>query len=142
MNPFMIFLMMKYSHLIYSLSIDGNCCDSDNTDDDDSDDDEICYIRDHREENNDTMELLIVWISGKREWSNIKNVKKDFPNIVSKYINDKGIKLDSSKRKRISISEILRESEHGKNEQMWWIIMLFINCLSHKINLNHSTMSI
>ena len=107
--------MMKYSHLIYSLSIDGSCCDSDNTDDDD---DEICYICDHREENNGTMELLIVWTSGKREWSNIKNVKKDFPNIVSKYINDKGIKLDSSKRKRISISEILRDSEHGKNEQM------------------------
>ena len=118
MNPFMIFLMMKYSQLIYSLSIDGDCCDSDNSDDDDSDDDEICYIRDHREENNGTMELLIVWTSGKREWSNIKNVKKDFPNIVSKYINDKGIKLDSSKRKRISISEILRESEYGKNEQM------------------------
>ena len=116
MNPFMIFLMMKYSHLIYSLSIDGNCCDSDNTDDDDSDDDEICYIRDHREENNGTMELLIVWTSGKREWINIKNVKKDFPNIVSKYINDKGIKLDSSKRKRISMSEILRESEYGTNE--------------------------
>ena len=115
---FMNILMMKYSHLISSLSIDGSCCDSDNTDDDDSDDDEICYIRDHREENNGTMELLIVWTSGKREWSNIKNVKKDFPNIVSKYINDKGIKLDSSKRKRISISEILRESEHGKNEQM------------------------
>ena len=118
MNLFMNIWMMKYSHLIYSLSIDGNCCDSDNTDDDDSDDDEICYIRDHREENNGTMELLIVWTSGKREWSNIKNVKKDFPNIVNKYINDKGIKLDSSKMKRISISEILRESEHGKNEQM------------------------
>ena len=116
---FMIFVIMKYSHLIYSLSIDGSCCDSDNTDDDDDDDDdEICYICDHREENNGTMELLIVWTSGKREWSNIKNVKKDFPNIVNKYINDKGIKLDSSKRKRISISEILRESEYGKNEQM------------------------
>ena len=115
---FMIFVIMKYSHLIYSLSIDGSCCDSDNTDDDDDDDDEICYIRDHREENNGTMELLIVWTSGKREWSNIKNVKTDFPNIVNKYINDKGIKLDSSKRKRNSISEILRESEHGKKEQM------------------------
>ena len=112
---FMTFLIMKYSWLIYSLFLDGSCSDSDDTDDDD----EICYICDHREENNGTMELLIVWTSGKREWSNIKNVKKDFPNIVNKYINDKGIKLDSSKRKRISISEILRESEYGKNEQMW-----------------------
>ena len=68
------FLIMKYSHLIYSLSIDGSCCDSDNTDDDD---DEICYIHEHREENNGTKELLIVWISGKREWSNIKNAKKN-----------------------------------------------------------------
>ena len=114
---FMKFVIMESSHLIYSLSIYGSCCDSDNTDYDD-DDDEICYIRDHREENNGTMESLIVWTSGKREWSNIKNVKKDFPNIVNKYINNKGITLDSSKRKRISISEILRESEYGKNEQM------------------------
>ena len=39
---FMIFVIMKYdSHLIYSLSIDGSCCDSDNTDDDDDDDDKI-----------------------------------------------------------------------------------------------------
>ena len=112
---FMKFLIMKYSQLIYSLFIDCSCSYSDDTDDDD---DEICYICDNREENNGTMELLIVWTSGKREWSNIKNVKKDFPNIVNKYINDKGIKLDSSKRKRISISEILRESEYGKNEQM------------------------
>ena len=114
---FMKFVIMTYSQLIYSLSIDGSCCDSDDTDNDD-DDDEICYICDHREENNGTMELLIVWTIGKREWSNIKNVKKDFPNIVNKYINDKGIKLGSSKRKRISINEILRESEYGKNEQM------------------------
>ena len=64
------------------------------------------------------MELLIVWTSGKREWSNIKNVKKDCPNLVKKYMNDKGIKLESSKRKIISITEILRESENGKNQQM------------------------
>ena len=118
---FVKFVIMKYSQLIYSLSIDGSCCDSDNTDDDDDDDDdddEICYIRDLREENNGTLELFIVWTSGKREWSNIKNVKNDCPNLVNKHINDKGIELDSSKRKRISISEILRESEYGKNEQM------------------------
>ena len=48
---FMNVMIMKYSQLIYYLSIDGSCCYSDNTDDDD-DDDEICYIRDHREENN------------------------------------------------------------------------------------------
>ena len=51
---FMNILMMKYSHLIYSLSIDGSCCDSDNTDDDD-DNDEVCHICNHREENNGTM---------------------------------------------------------------------------------------
>ena len=50
---FMKFMITKYSQLIYSLSIDDSCCDSDNTDDDD---DEICYIRDHREENNGAME--------------------------------------------------------------------------------------
>ena len=77
-----------------------------------------------------------------RENEVISRMQKKIANIVNKYINDKGIKLDSSKRKRISISEILRESEDGKNEQMWWIIMLFINGLSHKINLNYSTMSI
>ena len=92
--------------------IDCSCSDSDDTDDDD----EICYICDHREVNNGTMELLVVWTSSKREWSNIKIVKKDIPNIVNKHINDKGIKLDSSKRKRISISKILSES-YDKNEQ-------------------------
>ena len=51
------------------------------------------YIHDHIEVNNG-MELLLVWTSDKREWSNIKNVKKDFPNILNKYINDKGIKLN------------------------------------------------
>ena len=81
---------------------------------DDTDaDDEICYICDHREVNNDTMKLLVVWTKGKREWSNIKNVKKDCPNLVNKYIKNKGIILDSSKSKRISISEILSESEYG-----------------------------
>ena len=50
---FMKFLIMKYSELIYSLSIDGSCCDLDNTDDDD---DEICYIHDYREDNDGTME--------------------------------------------------------------------------------------
>ena len=39
------------------------------------------------------MELLIVWKRGKREWSNIKNVKQDFPLLVNKYINDKAVKL-------------------------------------------------
>ena len=91
--------------------IDGSCSDDD-------DDDEICYICDHRKANNGSMELLIVWTKGKREWSNIKNVKKDCPNLVKKYMNDKGIVLESSKKKRISISDILSESEYGKNEQM------------------------
>ena len=71
------------------------------------------------------MESLIVLIKGKRKWSNINNIKHDFPNLVNKYINDKGIKLESSKRKRILISEILRENEDGKNEQMQYIIMFF-----------------
>ena len=90
--------------------IDGSCSDDD--------DDEICYICDHKGVNNG-MELLIVWTSGKREWSNIKNVKKDCPNLVKKYMNDKGIVLESSNiKKRISISEILRDNEYGKNEQL------------------------
>ena len=79
--------------------IDSSCYDSDDSDDDDDE------IRDHREVSNG-MELLMVWRSGKR----VKNAKNDFPNIVNKYINDNGIKLESSKRKGISISEILRES--------------------------------
>ena len=79
---------MKYSQLIYYLFIDGGSYDSDDTDDDD----EICFIRDHREVNN-SLELLVVWTSGQRQWSNIKNVNKGFPNIVNKYIKDKWIKL-------------------------------------------------
>ena len=75
---FKIILMIKYSQLQYSLFIDGSCSDSDDMDDDDDDDDEICFIHDHREVKNGTMELLVVWTSGKREWSNIKNVKKGF----------------------------------------------------------------
>ena len=115
---FNIILMIKYSQIQYSLFIDRSCSDSDDMDDDDDDDDEICFIRDHREVKNGTMELLVVWTSGKREWSNIKNVKKDFPYIVNKYIKDKGIKVETSKRKRISISKVLKEIEYGKNEQM------------------------
>ena len=107
-------LMLKYSQLQYSLFIERSCSDSDDMDDDD----EICFICDHREVKNGTMGLLVVWTSGKREWSNIKNVKKDFPYIVNKYIKDKGIKVETSKRKRISISKVLKEIEYGKNEQM------------------------
>ena len=70
--------------------IDSGFSDSDDMDDDD----EICFICDHIEVNNG-MELLLVWTQGKREWSNIKNVKQDCPNF------DKGIQLESSKRKRI-----------------------------------------
>ena len=67
--------------MIYSLLIDGSCCDSDDMEDDDK----ICFICDHREVNNG-LELLVVWTSDKREWSNINNVKQDFPNIVNNYI--------------------------------------------------------
>ena len=65
---FMIVLIIKYSKFQYSLFIDDNCYSSDDTDDDD----EICFICDLREGNND-IDLLIVWTSDKREWSNIKN---------------------------------------------------------------------
>ena len=59
-----------------------------------------------------------MWKNDKREWSTMKNIKQDNPNLVNTYIINKGIKLESSKRKRISISEILREIEDGKNENM------------------------
>ena len=42
------------------------------------------------------------------------------PTLVNKYLNDMGITLESSKsKKRISISDILRENDYGKNKQMW-----------------------
>ena len=79
--------------MIYYLFVDHNSSDYDNTDDDD----DICYICDHRDVNNGTMELLIVWTKGKREWSNIKNVKKYCPNLVDKYIRIKGLNLNHQK---------------------------------------------
>lgn len=87
--------------------------------DEDTEDDEICYIRDHRKANNGTMELLIVWTKGNREWSNIKNVRKDCPNLLNKYISDKGIVLEpSTMKKKISISKMLTVNEYGENEDM------------------------
>ena len=88
------------------------------------------------------MELLILWAKGKREWSNIKNVKQDCQNLVNKYIKNKVIKLESSKRKIMLRSESFKESEDGKNKQLREIFKMFLQQLSHKINLNHRTITI
>jgi len=63
---------------------DTNLYDSE-YDSDDSSQDEICYVRDHKIVNKSMM-LYVTWVSGRREWSDIENVQKDFPNVVKKYM--------------------------------------------------------